>query len=245
MIFDPTMPVGTAIVLGDHAVLIGRQGDGPLEIDTGNAAQALGLPLVSGTPLAEAEGAEVSEGVLLVNPSSSTGTINYNIDGTHYVAEPGMSQKLPPLPDGRNWLIEYDRGAQFGQAAYTLTPGTYYFTPTELGWQLYRQHFELVLDNSQSNQQFNFIFRGDDLIVPAGGARTLRSNYPIVLRFDRGNGTDFVAKTTYLTTGNLEIGVSANDNLWDVFPTTDNRREVTGLKPFKTDEMRTRAVSPP
>jgi len=244
LVFDPTLPLGTAVVLGENAVLIGHEGHGLLTIASGNAAQALGMPIVTGTPLAKAEGEEVTDGVLILNPVSTEATINYNINGHHYVAEPGWRQKLDPLSRGRAWVIEYDRGEKFGPSSYSLSPGTYYFTATDLGWQLYRQRFELVLDNSQSNQEFNFIFRGEDLIVPAGGSRTISSNYPIVLRFDRGNGTEFVAKSTYLTIGNLQVGVNASDNLWDVFPTIDNRREVTNLKPFNTEEVKTRETRP-
>ena len=82
-------------------------------------------------------------------------------------------------------------------------------------------------------------------MVPAGGARTLSSIYPIVVRFDRGNGSEFVAKSTPLTVGNLQIGVNASDNLWDVFPMSDNRREVSNLKPFNADEARTREITRP
>ena len=96
-------------------------------------------------------------GTLIVNHPSSTATINYNIDGNHYVMEPGMRQKLP---GDRKWVIEFDRGQNFGQSAYTLSPGTYHFTPSDLGWQLYRQRFDVVLDNSQSNQEFHFLFLG-------------------------------------------------------------------------------------
>jgi len=245
MIYDPTLPMGTAIVLSDKVILIGREGHGSLAIAKGNAAEALGLPVVTGSPLAEVEGEEVTDGVLIINPASSRGTINYNINGSHYVAEPGMRQRLSALPAGRGWKIEYDRGEKFGPTAYTLSPGTYHFTPTELGWQLYKQRFEIALDNSQSNQEFHFIFRGDDLTVPAGGARTISSDYPIVVRFDRGNGSEFVAKSTRMTVGNLQIGVNANDNLWDIFPTTDNRREVSNLKPFNAEELRTRDVTKP
>ena len=53
--------------------------------------------------------------------------------------EAGMKQKLAALPNGRVWRIEFDRGEKFGPAAYSLAPGTYEFTPTDLGWQLYRE----------------------------------------------------------------------------------------------------------
>jgi hypothetical protein len=235
LIFDPGLPQGTAIVLGEQAMVIGNEGRGSLTISKGNAAEALGLPIVTGKPLDALEGEEVAGGVLLINPANSKGTINYNINGDHYVAQPGMKQKLAALPNGRPWNIEYDRGETFGRAVYKLFPGTYFFTPTELGWQLYKQRYELVIDNTKSNQEFNLIFQEEDVTVPAGSSRTLSSNYPIVVRFDRGNGEEFVTKSTPLATGNLEVGVNPTDNMWDLFPTTDNHREAANLKPFNLD----------
>ena len=235
MIFDPTLPVGMAIVLSDQAMLVGREGLSALVITTGNAAEALGLPIVTGLPLAEAEGEEMTDGVLIVNPASSRGTINYNLNHIFYSAQAGMQQKLTALQNGRPWVIEFDRGESFGSAAYTLAQGTYRFTATDSGWELFRQRYEIVLDNSQSDQEFNFIFHGEDLIVPAEGARTLVSNYPVVVRFDRGNGSAFVAKSIPINVGTIQIGVNASDNLWDLFPTSANRREAAKLKPFNAD----------
>ncbi len=237
LVFDPTLAVGTAIVLSDEAILIGREGSTSLVVRTGNAAEALGLPICTGTALAEAEGREVTEGVLILNPAVSRGTINYNLNGNHYVSEPGMQQKLALLANGRPWTIEFDRGESFGPATYRLAPGTYHFTPTDLGWQLYRDHFEIVLDNSQNDQEFNFIFHGEDLTVPARSSRTLKSDYPVVVRFDRGNGTEFVSKWTPMMVGTIQIGVNASDNLWDLFPTNDNRRENLKLKPFNVEKL--------
>lgn len=228
LLFDPSLPAGTAIVLSKKAMLIGNEGAGPMTITTGNAAQALHLPIVTGSPLPEAQGEAVLVGTLIGNPSSSRGTMNYNLNGNHYLMEPGMKQRLQP---GRKWVIEFDRGQDFGSAAYTLSEGTYRFTPTDKGWQLYKDRFDVVLDNSESNQEFNFIFQGENLTIPAGGSRTLTSIYPIVVRFDRGNGSDFVAKSLP-PNGNVQIGVNATDNQWDLFPTKDNKREVSNLKPF-------------
>lgn len=237
MIFDPSLPRTMAVVLSDQSMLIGNEGHGALTIATGNAAEALGLPIVTSTALAEAEGQEIADGVLIVNPASAQGTLNYNINGHHYVSEPGFKQWLEP---GRRWVIEYDRGGGFGTSRYTLSPGVYHFTPTDMGWQLFRQRFDIVLDNSQSDQEFNFIFRGEDLMVPANGSRTLVDDYPIVVRFDRGNDSEFVAKIVPITTGTVQIGVNASDNLWDVFPTKENRRETADLKPFNAEGVRRR-----
>lgn len=170
-------------------------------------------------------------------PAGSRGTINYSINDNHYVAQPGLKQKLAALPNGRGWLVEFDRGGTFGTEAYTLAPGTYYFTATDRGWQLYGEHFEIVLDNSQSKQEFNFIFQGEDLTIP-GGARTLVFDYPIVVPIGRGNDSEFVTKFTWLTAGTVQVGVNASDNMWDLFPTTDNRREAsTKMKPLNPERQ--------
>jgi hypothetical protein len=233
LLFDPTMPEGTAIVLSNKAMLIGNEGAGALTITKGNAAQALHLPIVTGSPLPELQGEEMVAGTLLMNPISAKGTMNYNLNGNHYLMEAGMTQRLQP---DRKWVIEFDRGQTFGAAAYTLSQGTYRFTPTDMGWQLYKDRFDVTLDNSESAQDFNFIFQGENLTVPAGGSRTLSAIYPIVVRFDRGNGAEFIARALP-PNGNVQVGVNATDNQWDLFPTTNNRREVSKLKPFNADGL--------
>jgi hypothetical protein len=229
LIYDPSLKVGEAIVLSDGALLIGNEGHAGLMIKTGNAAQALGLPIVTGSPLDEAEWPEMTDGIMLCNRLSTKSTINYNLNGNHYVMEPGMAQRLE---NDRKWIVDFDRGQGLGPADYTLEAGTYHFTPTDLGWQLYKQRFDVVLDNSQNPQQFNFIFHGEVMTVPAGGTKTLTSTYPIVVKFDRGNGSDFSVKMMHFS-GNVQVGVNAEDNLWDLFPTAENQREVTRLKLFQ------------
>lgn len=229
LIHDPGQPVGTAIVLSDKAMLIGNQGRGPLSIELGNAAEALGLPIVTGDAVADLQGAEPSQGILIFNPESSKGTVNYNVNGQHFVAEPGMVQRL----DGNTpYVVEFDRGQGFGPSVYRVRPGSYEFTPTDLGWQLYRTRYDVVMDNSANQQEFHFIFNGEAMTVPAGGAKTLTSDYPIVVRYDRGNGSEFVAKMMKFS-GNVQVGVNAADNMWDLFPTSDNRRETANLKLFQ------------
>jgi len=72
LIFDPSLAVGTAIVLSDHAMLIGHDGHASLMITKGNAAEALGLPIVSGAPLASAGGPELTDGVVILNTAFGT-----------------------------------------------------------------------------------------------------------------------------------------------------------------------------
>jgi len=136
------------------------------------------------------------------------------------------------LPEGENWVVEYDRGQNYGPAAYTLGPGTFYFTPSDQGIQLYEQRFDVTIDNSQSKQEFNALVMGENFTVPAHGARTISSKYPIVVRYDRGNGSSFISRAMYFS-GNVQVGVNSEDNLWDLFPTNDNQRENPKLKLFQ------------
>lgn len=229
LIYDPGLETGTAVVLSKDAMLIGNEGHPPLRIDTGNAAEALGMPIVSTAALPDAEGEPMLDGVMLVNPKSTQVTINYNLNGNHYIMEPGMAQRLP---SAEKWILEYDRGASFGPATYELKPGTYHFTPSDQGIQTFQQRYDVVLDNTLSKQEFAFIYNGENMVVPANGTKSLTSMYPMVIRYDRGNGAAFAVKTINFA-GNVQVGVNAADNMWDLFPTNDNQKEVTKLKLFK------------
>lgn len=221
------MPIGKAIVLSDAAVLVGNHRRGPISITSGNAAEALGMPVVTSTPIPDAQGTQSRSGVLLVNAKDSGGNVRYGLNGNNYIMEPGMSQRLPV---GR-WVVEYDRGGSFGSATYELTDGTYYFTPTsDKGWQVYKQRFDVVLDNSENPHDFNYLFHGEKLVVPANGTRTIGGIYPIVVQFDRGNGT--VSTKAFNFSGTVQIGVNATDNLWDVFPAEGGKREPTKAQLF-------------
>jgi hypothetical protein len=73
-----------------------------------------------------------TSGLLLTNPSDSGGLIRYLVNGDEHTLEPGGSQHLH---EGR-WLIEFHRGGEFGETAYTLRGGSYRFEVTERGWDL-------------------------------------------------------------------------------------------------------------
>lgn len=229
LIYDPSLNPNVAIVLNNESMLIGNEGRGPLMLTKGNAAEALGMPIVTGDPVPDASHEDMTTGILLINHNKTRGTINYTLDGTKYIMEPGMVQRLPG--DNKD-IVAFDRGAPFGPAVYTVTPGTYAFTPTDEGWQLFKEHYDVVLDNSQSTQEFNFVYNGEKQTIPAGATRTISADYPVVIGYDRGNGTDYCTKVCYFS-GNVQIGVNAVDNLWDLFPTTDNQRETTKLKLFQ------------
>jgi len=228
IIHDSSLPFGSAVVLCNGAVMVGGNGRGPIAVTFGNAAEALGFSVVTAEPVADAQGEEVTSGVLLVNPVGSDANVIYFVNGMRYVMEPGMAQKLPV---GTRWIVDFDRGGDFGRATYTVKDGTYNFTPSENGWNLYRQRFDVVLDNSENPGTFNYSLYGERKTVAAHHTSTISSDYPMFIRFDRGNGLQRAVKALNFN-GTVQVGLNARDNLWDVFPTDAGYREMSKFEPF-------------
>jgi len=229
IIHDTGLPFGSAIVLGNGAVMVGGNGRGPVSVTFGNAAEALGFSVVTAEPVADAQGEEVKSGTLLVNPTGSGANVIYTVNGSRYVMEPGMSQKLPAGP---TWIVDFDRGSGLGHSTYTANEGTYYFTPSEHGWNLYHHRFDVVLDNSENPVTFRYTVNGEKQTVAAHSTAAISSDYPMVIRFDRGNGLQRASKILKFD-GTVQIGVNARDNLWDIFPTNAGQREISRVELFR------------
>lgn len=76
-------------------------------------------------------------GVTIRNPAEPGAALSYTIDSRHsFDIATGQSQHLSTKG---SYLVEFDRGGDFGRARYTITEGLYDFTPTDHGWELYRQ----------------------------------------------------------------------------------------------------------
>jgi hypothetical protein len=228
LIFNPNLAFGSAIVLNDTTVMVGSRGRGGVKITKGNAAEALGLPVISDQPIANAEGTNASDGVLLINPKTTGASVRYVLNGSAYTMEPGMSQTLPA---SGNWSIEFDRGS-VGFSRYVLPAGTYRFSPTETGWELYRHRYDVTIDNSRNPRDFQFIFDNERMVVRAGHTKELSSSYPIVLRYDRGDAADPVRKKLNQS-GTVEVAVNAADNHWDIFLEEGNAKRVLDTQIFE------------
>jgi hypothetical protein len=221
IIHNPHLAFGRAVVLNDETVMVGSRGRHGVEITRGNAAAALGLPTSSEDPVPDAEGAPMTSGTMLISPKRNGSTVKYVLDGQEYTMRPGSSQRLPA---NRRWVIEFDRGGREGQSQYTLSKGTYYFEPTDHGWELYRERFDVTIDNSRNPKDFHFMFAGEPQVVKAGRTRDVSSRYPIMIEYDRGNGIEMVRKALNFA-GNVEVAINAEDNLWDLFPEEENRKQ--------------------
>jgi hypothetical protein len=72
--------------------------------------------------------------VIVSNPVQSGGTVDFVIDGNVEVSlRPGESRALT---NGSSYLVEFDRGGNYGLARRTLGQGTFDFVPTASGWDL-------------------------------------------------------------------------------------------------------------
>jgi hypothetical protein len=76
------------------------------------------------------------EPIRIINSRTNDITLNYTINDNPYEIKPGESQTLE---DNYTWVVEFDRGGDFGEARYTLEPGEYSFALSEHGWELYHK----------------------------------------------------------------------------------------------------------
>jgi hypothetical protein len=72
--------------------------------------------------------------ITLLNPTESQGTVNFTLGADNGALQPGYTAETNAAAPQ---LIVFDRGGNFGQAQYTLSPGaTYRFASTDQGWVL-------------------------------------------------------------------------------------------------------------
>jgi hypothetical protein len=77
-----------------------------------------------------------SEPIRIVNPEASLGIVRFAVNGQIGALPPG---EFAEIPRGPKWVIEFDRGGQFGKARYALRSGIYRFDLTNKGWELYHE----------------------------------------------------------------------------------------------------------
>ncbi len=94
------------------------------------AATAVPAEAAPPAPAAMARNVEV----LLTNGEQET--VAYSLNGTRYDMPADHGQKLTTRP---SWVVEFDRGGEFGTARYTLKQGTYMFVASERGWDLVKK----------------------------------------------------------------------------------------------------------
>ncbi len=187
VIYVPDMPSGQIVSLGNGTILVGTGGATTgVVMMTCNAVQAAGLSIGVGPPVPDTDVEEMLSGVLLLNKGEQA--VHYNVNSDQFSMTPDYTQALP---GGSTWAVEFDRGGSLGKAKYGLSDGTYAFTPTDTGWELYEQpESKVTIDNSDNEFAFNYVLNNTQQTVAAGQAKEHSNKYPMVIRFDDGTGQE-------------------------------------------------------
>jgi hypothetical protein len=210
--YHPGLPDGSIVVLDAETVLVGTGGVGKFGMQRSNVAAALGYPLSQGEVLPDDASKLVRSGVLIENPTSDT--VNYLINNSQFAMQPGYRQTIPA---GASSIVKFDRGNGGKAANYKLASGPYQFVIQNKAWDMQQAKFAVTIDNSQNSDPFQYIVQGEHAVVAAGQTQTHRSDYPIIIRYDRGNSGATKQVLHEGTEGTLAVAVNAADNMWDLF----------------------------
>jgi hypothetical protein len=218
VVYDPLLPVGTALFVSERLMVCGGGRDTELRLATTTAAEAIGLPVAPGKPepdISEDEALKLADSIIIRNVNDGTTSVNYMLNGRfNYSIGPGHNQKLDT---GRDWLIEFDRGEGREAARYKLTEGTYEFRIVSGRWDLVRVTCHVNIDNSDGKQDFSYLMNNEVVTVKAGEKQELESSQPIVVSFDRGEGVGKPARKNLNKSGTYKIAVDTDTNYLDLF----------------------------
>lgn len=215
VIYDPDLPVGTGLWVNESVIIAGSGGRGELQTGIASAAEALGLPVAPGIPVADLGKDEnpPKGGVLIGNPEDNAGSIKYVLASVHsYDLKPGFRQHLPA---SQPWLIEFDRGGTFGAAKYTLAEGIYDFKVGDKGWDMVARPLKVVIDNRDGVDDFHYVQDNKRQTVKAGEMTTIENKSPVVISFDRGG--DAATRKLLNKSGTYKVAVNTENNRYDLF----------------------------
>jgi len=223
IIVNPNVPADVVMVLGNGAIMVPTKGT--LDLTTGLAAAALGLPIGTGTPVPSTAAPPVVGGVVLQAPADDAHQIAYLVNGDPFSMKGGSFQELPA---GARWLVEFDRGGEFGAARYTLTDGSYRFTPTDKGWELYQHVYKATISNEGNPTAFHYLVNNEYATLEPNATAKHEGKYPILLQFDRGNGDAITKRIDEGAT--LKVALHPRDNLWELFANKPEKAATTPVK---------------
>jgi hypothetical protein len=222
IVFDPTLAVGTGLLVNDNVLVCGSGGRGDLWIEQTFAASALGLPVGIGEPVPDVMGGEeqpLDEAIIITNKKEAATPVHFVLDNREpYSLEPGQQQRLDA---NRRWIIEFDRGNRQGTARYSLTQGAYEFRVVDGKWELVKLTFNVTLDNHDGDQDFQCVIENQVVTVPAGESIVHKSKVPVIVEFDRGAGPDSLARKNLNKSGTFKVAVNTDTNYLDLFAQTE------------------------
>ena len=78
-------------------------------------------------------GVTVPDSIQILLPSDQPAPVSYLLNGVQYTIQPGEVQTIPV----DDWVCDFDRGGNAGEASYTLVEGLYKFKYTDAGLELF------------------------------------------------------------------------------------------------------------
>jgi len=151
--------------------------------------------------------------IQISNPAANGATISYVISGHQFKMDAGQSQKL----EDKNWVIEFHKGGNLGNARFSLRPGYYEFTMGENGWEFFRKTQVVVIDNSAYAGDFNYLLNGETQTVGGLDIKQHEVGGTAIIEFDAGDGRKSI--TRELRGGETyRIGVDVRTGKLDIFP---------------------------
>ncbi len=223
VIYDPDLPVGTGLLVNETTMIAGSGGRGELQTGIASAAEALGLPVAPGVPVADLGKDEnpPKGGILITNPEDNSGTIKYVLASAHsYELKNGYRQLLP---GDQKWLIEFDRGGSYGSARYTLAEGIYDFKVGNKGWDMVSRPLKAVIDNSDGVDDFHYVQDNERKVVKAGESLTIENKSPVVISFDRGG--EAASRKLLNKSGTYKVAVNIESNRYDLFAPVEPEKQ--------------------
>ena len=224
IVYHPKLPDRQVVVVNAQTVMIGTGGLGSFRMERGFVAEALGRRLGHGSPLHENQSELVRSGVVVVNPTHAT--VRFVFGRHEVVLEPGFQQAL--VGEGE---ISFDRGGGKGTVRYTLEPGTYEFTVNEKGWDVFSKSYRVTLSNEGNLEPFHYIVQGEGASLGPEELATHESRYPILIRFDRGDGSATKQIRWEKSRDSIQVAVNPEDNLWDLFAASEVGPQEPSLQP--------------
>jgi hypothetical protein len=212
IVYHPKLPERSVVVVNPQTVMIGTGGQGEFHIEQGYVAQALGYPLQDGTPLPVSPSKVVRSGILILNPTPAK--VQFVIDERPVSLEPGYQHVLGV---DRAKVVSFDQGDRRETVRYELKPGTYRFGIESEGLNLRAVTYEVAVSNAGNAEPFRYVVQGEQAALEPEAAKTHTSNYPLVISFDRGNGSATKQVRWEQKQGTLQVSINPQDNLWDLY----------------------------
>ncbi len=229
IVFHPNLPEGESIVLSQQAVMLGTGGVGTFQVQHGNFAQAQGYPLLLSAGVPANDDRLILTGILIENPSGTP--VQFTIDNQPFSLAPGNSQTFT----GESRKIAFNTGERGQVTTYALSAGTFRFETPNRKWDLHRvKAFETTIDNTNNDAPFHYIAQGEHQQVAANSVATHSSSYPMIMRFDRGNGTDTKQIAGTEKQSKFTVGINPQDNLWDLWDVNDTYASPSAPPPGAT-----------